>query len=57
MDKFSNFVPNVHFEKIPIKNLLSNQEYQRKNDLLLHHAFPPILIIISMPICCGSTLA
>ena len=29
MDKFSNFVPNVHFEKIPIKNLLSNQEYQR----------------------------
>ena len=29
MDKFSNYVPNVHFEKIPIKNLLSNQEYQR----------------------------
>lgn len=24
------FVPEVHFEKIPIKNLVSNQEYQRK---------------------------
>ncbi len=29
MDSFSNFVPNVHFEKIPIRNLVSNQEYQR----------------------------
>ena len=29
MDQFSNFVPNVHFEIIPIKNLVSNQEYQR----------------------------
>lgn len=29
MDQFSDFVPNVHFEKIPIKNLVSNQEYQR----------------------------
>ncbi|SCY14477.1 DUF6551 family protein [Butyrivibrio sp. INlla14] len=26
---FSAFVPNVHFEQIPIKNLVSNQEYQR----------------------------
>lgn len=26
---FSTFVPNVTFEKIPIKNLSSNQEYQR----------------------------
>lgn len=25
----SAFVPKVHFEQIPIKNLLSNQEYQR----------------------------
>lgn len=25
----SVFVPNVHFEKIPIKNLVSNQKYQR----------------------------
>ena len=30
MDDFELFVPDVHFEKIPIKNLVSNQEYQRK---------------------------
>ncbi len=29
MDDFSMYVPNVHFEKIPIKNLVSNQKYQR----------------------------
>lgn len=29
MNEFSYFVPNVHFEQIPIKNLVSNQEYQR----------------------------
>lgn len=29
MTDFSMFVPNVHFEQIPIKNLVSNQEYQR----------------------------
>ena len=29
MNDYSQFVPNVHFEKIPIKNLASNQEYQR----------------------------
>ena len=29
MEDFSRFVPNVHFEQIPIKNLVSNQEYQR----------------------------
>ena len=29
MDKYSAFVPKVHFEQIPIKNLVSNQEYQR----------------------------
>ena len=29
MQDFSQFVPNVHFEQIPIKNLVSNQEYQR----------------------------
>ena len=23
------FIPNVHFELIPIKNLVSNQEYHR----------------------------
>lgn len=26
---YNEFVPNVHFEKIPIKNLVSNQDYQR----------------------------
>lgn len=29
MDDFNLFVPNVYFEKIPIRNLVSNQEYQR----------------------------
>lgn len=29
MDNFDEFVPKVHFELIPIKNLVSNQEYQR----------------------------
>lgn len=29
MDDYSYFVPKVHFELIPIKNLVSNQEYQR----------------------------
>ena len=29
MEDYSLFVPNVHFEKIPIKNLVSNQKYQR----------------------------
>ncbi len=29
MDDLSVFVPSVHFEQIPIKNLVSNQEYQR----------------------------
>lgn len=27
--EYEKFVPNVHFEQIPIKNLVSNQEYQR----------------------------
>lgn len=29
MPDYSLFVPNVHFEQIPIKSLVSNQEYQR----------------------------
>ena len=29
MEDYSMFIPNVHFEQIPIKNLVSNQEYQR----------------------------
>lgn len=35
MSDYSMFVPNVHFEQIPIKNLVSNQEYQR--NLSQHH--------------------
>jgi hypothetical protein len=30
MDDFKMFVPNVEFELIPINNLVSNQDYQRK---------------------------
>ena len=29
MDQQQRYVPNVHFELIPIKNLVSNQKYQR----------------------------
>ena len=29
MEHFSEFIPQVHFEQVPIKNLVSNQEYQR----------------------------
>ncbi len=29
MNDFSKFVPAVHFEQIPIRNLVSNQNYQR----------------------------
>ena len=29
MDETSYYVPKVHFELIKIKNLVSNQEYQR----------------------------
>ncbi len=29
MDDFAAFIPQVHFEQIPIKNLVANQEYQR----------------------------
>lgn len=29
MEDYNQFIPNVHFEQIPIKNLVSNQEYQR----------------------------
>ena len=34
MNDFSAFVPQVHFEQIPIKNLVSNQEYQRNLSVL-----------------------
>ena len=29
MNDLNRFVPDVRFEKIPIKNLVSNQKYQR----------------------------
>lgn len=29
MNEFDEFIPKVHFELIPIKNLVSNQDYQR----------------------------
>ena len=29
MDEYKNFVPQVHFELVPIKDLVSNQDYQR----------------------------
>ena len=29
MDDYNDFVPKVHFEQIPIRNLVSNQDYQR----------------------------
>lgn len=29
MENFDEFIPKIHFELIPIKNLVSNQEYQR----------------------------
>lgn len=33
MDDYSIYVPNVHFEQIAIKNLVSNQDYQRNLSL------------------------
>ena len=33
MEDFSIFIPKVHFELIPIKNLVSHQEYQRNLSL------------------------
>lgn len=34
MSKLSAFIPDVQFEQIPIKNLVSNQEYQRNLSIL-----------------------
>ncbi len=34
MDELHQFVPNVHFELIPIKDLVSNQNYQRNLSLV-----------------------
>ena len=29
INEFSDYIPNVHFELVPIKDLVSNQDYQR----------------------------
>ena len=34
MDDYKEFVPNVHFELVPIKDLVSNQDYQRSLSML-----------------------
>ena len=34
MDNFDEFVPHVHFELVPIKDLVSNQDYQRNLSML-----------------------
>ena len=35
IEELQRYVPNVHFEQIPIKNLVSDQNYQR--NLSLRH--------------------
>ena len=34
MDDYSIFIPKVHFELVPIKDLVSNQEYQRNLSMI-----------------------
>lgn len=34
IEEYENFVPHVHFELVPIKDLVSNQEYQRNLSML-----------------------
>ncbi len=34
MEDYSEFVPQVHFELVPIKDLVSNQEYQRNLSMI-----------------------
>ena len=34
IEEYSNYVPDVHFELVPIKDLVSNQEYQRNLSML-----------------------
>ena len=34
MENFNDFVPKVHFELVPIKDLVSNQEYQRNLSMI-----------------------
>lgn len=34
INEFSEYIPNVHFELVPIKDLVSNQEYQRNLSMI-----------------------
>ena len=34
MEEYSEFIPHVHFELVPIKDLVSNQEYQRNLSMM-----------------------
>lgn len=34
IEEFGNYIPHVHFELVPIKDLVSNQEYQRNLSML-----------------------
>jgi len=34
IEEYENFVPHVHFELVPIKDLVSNQDYQRNLSML-----------------------
>ncbi len=34
MENYNEFVPNVHFELVPIKDLVSNQDYQRNLSMI-----------------------
>lgn len=36
-EEFKRFIPNVHFELVPIKDLVSNQEYQRNLSMMHVH--------------------
>ena len=46
MDDYNMYVPNVHYEIIPIKNLVSNQEYQRVLSSNQEKRLQPILMYI-----------
>ncbi len=51
MEDFNQFIPMVHFEQIPIKNLVSNQEYQRNlSELHVKRAVRILIHIKSNPV-------
>ena len=43
-EDLQKFVPQVHFEQIPIKNLCSNQDYQRNLSI---NTFSVLLLILT----------